>query len=297
MVCIEGLTTEERNKSTEYIDRLSIYECLDLMSEEDKKVPVAVEEKLHEIEGVINQVVKTFKNGGRLIYIGSGTSGRLGILDAVECVPTFGTEPELVQGIIAGGNKALWKAVEGAEDDIDLARQELGNIHLNDKDMVIGVAASGRTPYVVGGLKFAKQVGAVTGCVCCNTNTDIGKIAEYPIEISVGPEFLTGSTRLKAGTAQKLVLNMISTISMIQIGKVYKNLMVDVQPTNEKLVERAKRIIVDATGATYETAEKMFIDSDMNVKIAIVRILTGTSFSKAKVLLEEKNGFIRNICD
>lgn len=295
MVNIENLVTESRNKKTESLDKLSIVECLQLMNEEDQTVPRAIQDKLTEIESVIEQTVQVFRNGGRLIYIGSGTSGRLGILDAVECVPTFGTDPEMVQGIIAGGNKALWTAVEGAEDDRQLAERELKEIGLTENDLVVGIAASGRTPYVAGGLNYAKRIGAVTGCVCCNVNTPIGKIADFPIEVEVGPEILTGSTRLKAGTAQKLILNMISTISMIHIGKVYKNLMVDVQPTNEKLIERAKNIIVEVTDSTSDTAEMMLQETNMNVKLAIVRILTGKNTEEAQRLLKESNGFIRKI--
>lgn len=295
MINLDRLVTEAQNNKTSNLDQLSIIECLRLMNKEDRTVPDAIYQKLYDIERVIEKTIETFKNNGRLIYIGSGTSGRLGILDAVECVPTFGTEPEMVQGVIAGGAKALWRAVEGAEDDENLAEKELAEVRLTPQDLVIGIAASGRTPYVIGALKFAKKIGATTACICCNTNTEIGAMVEYPIEINAGPEVITGSTRLKAGTAQKLVLNMISTISMIRIGKVYKNLMVDVQPTNAKLVERAKSIIIHATDCSYEIAEKMLIDSEMNVKLAIIRILTETDKSEAQLLLKESDGFIRNI--
>ncbi|KKJ71124.1 N-acetylmuramic acid-6-phosphate etherase, partial [Enterococcus faecium MRSN 4777] len=192
------------------------------------------------------------------IYMGAGTSGRLGVLDAAECVPTFGVEPEMVIGLIAGGEEAMTVAVEGAEDSYELGQEDLIKLNLTKNDIVIGIAASGRTPYVIGGLDYAKSIGAVTGTISCNKQAEISKHADFPIEVDAGPEFLTGSTRLKSGTAQKLILNMISTISMIGIGKVFNNLMVDVKPTNEKLIERSKRIIMQATEADYETAEKYF---------------------------------------
>ena len=227
-----------------------------------------------------------------MIYIGAGTSGRLGILDAVECVPTFGTSPEKVVGLIAGGEKAIKDAVEGAEDSEKLAIEDLKSLHLTKDDLVVGIAASGRTPYVIGGLNYAKEIGAQTGSLSNNKNTKISAIADYPIEVVTGPEVLTGSTRLKAGTAQKLVLNMVSTISMVKIGKAYENLMVDVLATNEKLVDRAKRIIVEATGVGYEEAEKVF-DEAGSVKLAIVMILSGASREDSKRALEETDGFVR----
>jgi N-acetylmuramic acid 6-phosphate etherase len=239
-------------------------------------------------------VVKAFKNGGRLIYVGAGTSGRLGILDASECPPTFGVEPTLVQGLIAGGEKAILKAIEGAEDDEESGQLDLKAISINEKDVVVGIAASGRTPYVIGALKYANEVGATTASISNNKHSVIGKIAQIAIEVETGPEVLTGSTRLKAGTAQKLVLNMISTASMIGIGKVYENLMVDVQPTNKKLVERSKRIIMEATGVDYNTAQTYFLRANQEVKPAIVMILLNCSYEEALDKLEKSNGFIRN---
>lgn len=294
---LENLTTEKRNEDTLNLDKLSIIETVTKMNQEDEKVIAAIDKKKESIAAVIEQVVKSLKNGGRLFYFGAGTSGRLGILDAAECVPTFSTDPELVQGIIAGGESAMTVAVEGAEDSITLAEEDFRERGLTDKDIVIGISASGRTPYVIGGLKYAAEVGATTASISCNENAEISTFASFPIEVTAGPEILTGSTRLKSGTLQKLILNMISTISMVHLGKVYGNLMVDVKPTNEKLVERAKNIIVEATGCTKEEATHYFEDSDEQVKLAIIRILTKTSKEEGLALLESNDGFIRKAVD
>lgn len=294
---LENLTTEKRNEDTLNLDKLSIIETVTKMNQEDEKVIAAIEKKKESIAAVIEQVVKSLKNGGRLLYFGAGTSGRLGILDAAECVPTFSTDPELVQGIIAGGESAMTVAVEGAEDSTTLAEEDFRERGLTDKDIVIGISASGRTPYVIGGLKYAAEVGATTASISCNENAEISTFASFPIEVTAGPEILTGSTRLKSGTLQKLILNMISTISMVHLGKVYGNLMVDVKPTNEKLVERAKNIIVEATGCTKEEATHYFEDSDEQVKLAIIRILTKTSKEEGLALLEANDGFIRKAVD
>ncbi|NKC66531.1 N-acetylmuramic acid 6-phosphate etherase [Vagococcus fluvialis] len=294
---LENLTTEKRNEDTLNLDKLSIIETVTKMNQEDEKVIAAIEKKKESIAAVIEQVVKSLKNGGRLFYFGAGTSGRLGILDAAECVPTFSTDPELVQGIIAGGESAMTVAVEGAEDSTTLAEEDFRERGLTDKDIVIGISASGRTPYVIGGLKYAAEVGATTASISCNENAEISTFARFPIEVTAGPEILTGSTRLKSGTLQKLILNMISTISMVHLGKVYGNLMVDVKPTNEKLVERAKNIIVEATGCTKEEATHYFEDSDEQVKLAIIRILTKTSKEEGLALLEANDGFIRKAVD
>jgi N-acetylmuramic acid 6-phosphate etherase len=291
---LEKLTTELRNPKSMELDNKSIKEVLLLMNEEDATVPLAVKKEIDNIESVVKEVVKAFKNGGRLIYVGAGTSGRLGILDASECPPTFGVEPTLVQGLIAGGEKAILKAIEGAEDDEESGQLDLKAISINEKDVVVGIAASGRTPYVIGALKYANEVGATTASISNNKHSVIGKIAQIAIEVETGPEVLTGSTRLKAGTAQKLVLNMISTASMIGIGKVYENLMVDVQPTNKKLVERSKRIIMEATGVDYDTAQTYFLRANQEVKPAIVMILLNCSHEEALDKLEKSNGFIRN---
>ncbi|OUB82447.1 N-acetylmuramic acid 6-phosphate etherase [Bacillus wiedmannii] len=290
---LENLSTEHRNEKTTNLDEMSIKEVLQSMNEEDRTVALAVEKEIEQIEKVVQTVIKSFEAEGRLIYIGAGTSGRLGILDAVECPPTFGTDDKMVQGFIAGGLKAFTKAVEGAEDREELAEEDLKSIGLNEKDTVIGIAASGRTPYVIGGLKYAHSVGASTASISCNKNAEISKYAKLNVEVETGAEILTGSTRLKAGTAQKLVLNMISTASMIGVGKVYKNLMVDVQSTNEKLVERSKRIIVGATGASYEVAADYYEKAKRNVKVAIVMALLQCEYGEAKEKLKEAKGFVK----
>lgn len=294
---LENLSTEKRNEKTTSLDTLTVKEALQIMNEEDAKVPVAIAANLASIETVITGVIESFKKGGRLIYLGAGTSGRLGVLDAAECVPTFGVPATMVVGLIAGGEKAFLQAVEGAEDSVAFGKEDLESIALTANDYVLGIAASGRTPYVIGALDYAKEVGAKTGALSCNTNAAISKHADTAIEVDCGPEILTGSTRLKAGTAQKLVLNMISTISMIGIGKVYKNLMVDVMPTNEKLVERSKRIIMEATECDYATAEKHFELAGQHVKPAIVMILTNTDLATATEKLVAADGFIRRTLD
>lgn len=293
MINLENLTTERRNETTFGLDEMSVAEAVKLMNQEDHKVSEAVAEQLPQIEKVIEATIASFKKDGRLIYMGAGTSGRLGVLDAAECVPTFGVEAEMVVGLIAGGEQAMTVAVEGAEDDAELGAQDLKDLKLNENDMVIGIAASGRTPYVIGGLDYARSIGASTGTIACNKNAEISKHADMPIEVDCGPEFLTGSTRLKSGTAQKLILNMISTISMIGIGKVYNNLMVDVKPTNEKLVERSKRIIMQATEVDYETAARYFAEADQNVKLAIVMILTDSTKEVAAEKLIKADGFVK----
>ncbi|PDZ52310.1 N-acetylmuramic acid 6-phosphate etherase [Bacillus sp. AFS094611] len=290
---LENLSTEHRNEKTMNLDEMSIKEVLQSMNEEDRTIALAVENEIEEIEKVVQIVIKSFEDEGRLIYIGAGTSGRLGILDAVECPPTFGTDDTMVQGFIAGGLKAFTKAVEGAEDREELAEEDLKSIGLNEKDTVIGIAASGRTPYVIGGLKYANSVGASTASISCNKNAEISKYANLKVEVETGAEILTGSTRLKAGTAQKLVLNMISTASMIGVGKVYKNLMVDVQSTNEKLVERSKRIIMEATGVSYEVAAEYYEKAERNVKAAIVMVLLQCEHGEALQKLKEAKGFVK----
>ena len=277
---LDKLTTERRNPNTMNLDGMSVTEMLTQMNLEDRKVPEAIESALSEISKVVEAAIESFNQGGRLIYMGAGTSGRLGVLDAAECVPTFGVSPDMVIGLIAGGEKAMTVAVEGAEDSKELGKTDLVNLGLTDKDTVVGIAASGRTPYVIGALEYATEIGAIS------------KYSMYPIEVDCGPEVLTGSTRLKAGTAQKLILNMISTTSMVGIGKAYQNLMVDVQPTNEKLEERSKRIIMQATDCDYEQASITFEAADKKVKLAIVMILTGSTKEEATIKLEQANGFI-----
>lgn len=291
---LENLATEERNKKTIDLDTLSPKEILAVMNEEDATVPTAIKNVLPQIELIVSGVISSFQNGGRLIYLGAGTSGRLGVLDAAECVPTFGVAKEQVVGLIAGGEKAFVAAIEGAEDSKTLGENDLKQIKLAAYDFVIGIAASGRTPYVIGALDYAKSVGAKTGAISCNANAEISAHADIAVEIVTGAEILTGSTRLKAGTAQKLVLNMISTASMVGIGKVYKNLMVDVLPTNKKLEERSKRIIMEATEVDYETASKFYELAEKHVKVAIVMILTNSTKEIALEKLSEAKGFVRN---
>lgn len=284
------LNTEQRNLKTMALDQMTRVDLLKVMNQEDQMVPKEIGLHLEAIGQMIEGVVKAFKDGGRLIYIGAGTSGRMGLIDAVECVPTFGTSKELVQGLIAGGQEAFVEAVEGAEDQENLGREDLMAIDLTEKDVVIGIAASGRTPYVIGGLKYAEFVGAQTMSVACNKKAIISQYASVALEIEVGPEVLTGSTRLKAGTAQKLVLNMISTCAMVEIGKTYQNLMVDVIPSNKKLIERSKRIIMAATDVSYDIAADYYERSHGHAKTAIVMILTGKSFDETTAALQQ--GFV-----
>lgn len=290
-VKIEGLSTETRNEKTKDIDLLSTEQILSIMNQEDNKVVEAVKGALPEISIVVNECISAYKRGGRIIYIGAGTSGRLGLMDAVEVVPTYNSDRFI--GLIAGGDNAFVKAVEGAEDSKELAVQDLKKINLCDKDIVIGIAASGRTPYVIGGLDYARSVGAKTGSLCCNFNTEISDHSDLPIELSAGPEVVTGSTRLKAGTCQKIVLNMISTATMIGVGKVYGNLMVDVKATNEKLVERCRRIVMEATGCDHEKADAVLNQTNNNCKQAILMILLNIDQKEAEERLEKADGYIR----
>ncbi|MGY4104712.1 N-acetylmuramic acid 6-phosphate etherase [Ignavigranum ruoffiae] len=294
---LEHLATESRNQATLNLDQMTSLQIIQQMNREDAKVAQAIAGQLGKIAQLIDAVINSFKQGGRLIYFGAGTSGRLGVLDAAECVPTFGVSADMVIGLIAGGQQAMTKAVEGAEDSQELGRADLQAIELSEKDTVVGIAASGRTPYVIGGLKYAAEVGAYRGSLACNPDAEISQYSQTAIEVQVGPEVLTGSTRLKAGTAQKLVLNMISTTSMIGIGKAYQNLMIDVQPTNQKLVERAKRIIMQATEVDYQTASHYLQAADQHVKTAIIMVLTDSSKEEAQAKLKQANGFVRKAID
>ena len=289
---LDQMTTETRNQKTMALDTMTVHDFATVMNAEDQTVAQSVQQALPAIETAIQTISHSLKKDGRLFYIGAGTSGRLGVLDAAECVPTFGTDPEMVHGLIAGGMKAMTVAVEGAEDSKELGKTDLLQRHLSADDTVVGIAASGRTPYVIGGLDYAQAVGAATISLACNTHAEISQHAQIAIEVPVGPEVLTGSTRLKAGTAQKLVLNMLSTGAMIGLGKVFQNLMVDVLPTNEKLVVRSQRIIQQATGCDAATAAKAFEAADQHVKLAIVMILTQRSSTDALKLLTQTNGFI-----
>lgn len=291
---ISRLTTESRNEHSSKLDTLTPEQFVDVMNNEDQKVAQFIKEENHVIAQLITQVINGLNNGGRLIYMGAGTSGRLGVLDAAECVPTFGVTPDVVVGLIAGGPSAMTVAVEGAEDDESLGEQDLRDLNINEHDTVIGIAASGRTPYVIGGLRYAQSINVPTGCVTCNKASEVGKHADYPVQVDVGPEVLTGSTRLKAGTAQKLILNMISTGAMVGIGKVYENLMIDVKPTNKKLKQRAVNMIQEVLQTTDEDSERLFNQSDEQVKVAIVMGMHGISKEEALVRLKQAKGFVRN---
>lgn len=290
MIDLSKLTTEQRNPYSMQIDSVSTLDMLKIINEEDKKVPIAVGKVLPQIAEAVDVIATAMQHGGRLFYIGAGTSGRLGILDAVECPPTYSTEPELVQGLIAGGVSAIFKAKEGAEDDLTLAQKDLEQAGFNEKDVLVGIAASGRTPYVIGGLKFANRIGAKTIAVSCSEGSEIASIAQIAITPIVGPEVVTGSTRMKAGTAQKLVLNMLSTGTMIKLGKVYGNLMVDVKTSNKKLEERARRIVMEATGCTRDEAIAALAQADGKAKLAILLELTHCTADEGKTLLAKAQG-------
>lgn len=290
---LSGLTSEARNPDTEDIDLLPTREILQKINDADARVPAAVAEVLPQIAEAVDVIVEAFKSGGRLIYMGAGTSGRLGILDAVECPPTYGVGEDVVQGLIAGGETAFMRAVEGAEDDPELGRQDLQDIHLNAADVVVGIAASGRTPYVIGGLRYAREMGCATVALSCNTSAAIADEADIAILPDVGPEVLTGSTRMKSGTAQKLVLNMLTTASMIRLGKSFHNLMVDVKATNKKLVGRTRRIVMEATGVSFDEADRVLGQCEHNAKLAIMVILSGLDKEDAQRALGEADGFLR----
>ncbi|QFK71376.1 N-acetylmuramic acid 6-phosphate etherase [Pradoshia sp. D12] len=287
------LTTESRNDRSMQIDTSSPMEILRIMNEEDQKVAAAVQEVLPDVEIAVHFAVSSFQNGGRLIYMGAGTSGRLGVLDAVECPPTFSTKPEMVLGIIAGGESAFIKAVEGAEDRPEDGEKDLKDITLTENDTVIGIAASGRTPYVIGALRYARSAGAKTVALSCNKQARISEEADHAIEVVVGPEVLTGSTRLKSATAHKMILNMISTSSMVLLGKAYENLMIDVHVSNEKLKERAIGIISKITGVSYETARQTLEDADHQVKVALVMLKKDIKKEEAALILEQSGGYVR----
>ena len=290
---LAGMSTETRNSRTMDLDIMTPLEIVTVMNEEDARVPEAIKPQLNNIAQCVTWAAQSIEAGGRLIYMGAGTSGRLGVLDAAECPPTFGVSPETVVGLIAGGERAFIKAVEGAEDSAELGRQDLVNIGLTSQDLVVGIAASGRTPYVLGGLEYAKEMGCHTVGISCNPGSAVGGAAELAIEVVPGPECLTGSTRLKAGTAQKLILNMISTATMVRCGKAFQNLMVDVVPTNEKLRVRAENIVMEATGVTRERAKEALLQSGDKVKTAILMILVGCGREEAEEKLEKTNGHIR----
>lgn len=289
------MQTEAQNPRSMKIDEYSTLEMLQVMNEEDARVALAVRDALPEIAKAVEAIADNFRRGGRLIYVGAGTSGRLGVLDAVECVPTFSTNPSMVVGLIAGGEKALTTAVEGAEDSPEQGRQDLLDLRVSEVDTVVGIAASGRTPYVLGGIEVANDIGAMTVGVACNVPCALLDLAQIKIGVPVGAEIVTGSTRLKAGTAQKMVLNMLSTGSMVQLGKVYGNLMVDVKVTNAKLQDRAERIVMQVAGVDQERAGDLLSKAENEVKTAIVMGVRGVAVDEARELLKAAEGRLREV--
>ncbi|MGK3136862.1 N-acetylmuramic acid 6-phosphate etherase [Pantoea trifolii] len=291
---LSQMITEGRNPASQNIDELSTEAMLRVINDEDKKVALAVEAIVPQIAQVVDGITQAFSKGGRLIYCGAGTSGRLGILDASECPPTFGTPRSQVVGLIAGGHTAILQAVENAEDNIEQGAQDLRDIQFNANDVLVGIAASGRTPYVLGALAYARQQGAFTAALTCNPNSPMSQAADVALTPVVGPEVVTGSSRMKAGTAQKLVLNMLTTGAMIRSGKVYGNLMVDVEATNQKLVQRQVNIVKQATDCDDATAQQALAACQGHCKTAIVMVLAGLTAAEAKSLLSQNQGFIRN---
>ena len=281
------IKTEQRNSRTTHIDTMSTLDMVRLINEEDQKVALAVGEEAEHIAAAVDIIAAQLKQGGKLVYIGCGTSGRLGVLDAVECPPTYSTDPDEVIGLIAGGNDAIFRAKEGAEDDAGQGAEDLKKINFGSRDVLVGIAASGRTPYVLGAMEYARKQGAHVIGISCSSGSPVEQAAEIAITPIPGPEVVTGSTRMKSGTAQKMVLNMLSTGAMIKLGKVYGNLMVDVKPSNEKLVERCKRIVCQATGADYETATRALEECGFRAKVAIVMLKTGGDAQRAEELLAQ----------
>ena len=290
---LDNLLTEARNPQTMELDSMTPLEIVTAMNREDARVPESIRPQLPNIAQCVAWATEAIRSGGRLIYLGAGTSGRLGVLDAVECPPTFGVSPDVVVGLIAGGERAFVKAVEGAEDSRELGKADLEAIGLTPKDLVVGIAASGRTPYVLGGLAYANSLGCKTAAISCNPGSALGKEARLAIEVAPGPECLTGSTRLKAGTAQKLILNMISTATMVGCGKAYSNLMVDVMQTNEKLVVRAQNIVMEATGVSRDSAKEAIALAGGSCKLAVTMILADCTVEEAKERLERCGGSVR----
>ena len=292
MIQVNKLPTEQRNPNTADSDRISTLEMVRRINDEDKKVAYAVEQELESVAQAVDAIYESLSSGGRLIYCGCGTSGRLGVLDAAECPPTYSTDPEMVQGIIAGGERAMFKAAEGAEDNADAGREDMQKIGLSAKDIVVGIAASGRTPYVLGAMAYAHEIGAKTVALTCNKASAMNEAADISIGVETGPEVITGSTRMKCGTAEKMVLNMLSTGAMIRLGKVYGNLMVDVMPTNEKLVRRAISIVSTAAGVDEELARQTLEQCGFSVKTAIVMLVRGLGVEEAEKRLGESGGVV-----
>ena len=292
MINLETLATEQQNSHSQHIDSVSTEDMLRIINEEDHKVADAVGAIIPAIAQAVDTIADKLRRGGRLFYMGSGTSGRLGILDAVECPPTYSTDPERIQGLIAGGYEAIFRAKEGAEDSPELGRQDLIDKNLTADDVVVGLSASGRTPYVVGGLTYAASVGAATIAIDCSLHSAIGRCADIDLCAVVGPEVVTGSTRMKAGTAQKMIANMLSTGAMIRLGKVYGNLMVDVKSSNQKLEERARRIVMTATGCSRQEAIEALRESQGRAKTAIVMVLLHIPTSEAEDRLTAAQGYV-----
>ncbi|MBN2858796.1 MAG: N-acetylmuramic acid 6-phosphate etherase [Sphaerochaetaceae bacterium] len=290
-------TTEQRNPLSYRIDTKSTMEILEIINSEDRKVPLAVHERLSEIAALVDDVVSSFLAGGRLFYIGAGTSGRLGVLDASECPPTFGVSPSMVQGIIAGGERALTTAIESAEDDPEAGVEELKQRSFSEKDVLVGITASGQAPYVIGAMSYAQSIRAKVGAISSNETSKVFEHADHRIYIAVGAEIITGSTRMKSGTAQKLVLNMITTAAMIRIGKVYNNLMVDLLPLNAKLVDRSKRLIREVTGCTIEESEELYTVSEGNIRVAMLIFILDVNAHKARELLSKSGGSMNRALD
>ena len=290
---LNQLITEQRNPNSMQLDSLSAQELVALINREDQQVALAVEKCLPQIASAVEKIVAAFERGGRLVYVGAGTSGRLGVLDASECPPTYGVKPEMVVGLIAGGDYALRHPIEGAEDNVQQGQADLEEIDFSARDVLVGIAASGRTPYVLGALNYAKQLGATTVSIASNPNSKMAEVADIAIETVVGPEVLTGSSRMKSGTAQKLVLNMLTTASMVLIGKCYQNLMVDVQASNEKLKARALKIVMEATECDNEAAANVLAKANGQVKLAILMQLSGLDALEAQSLLDKSNGKLR----
>lgn len=290
---LNQLITEQRNPNSMQLDSLSAQELVALINREDQQVALAVEKCLPQIASAVEKIVTAFERGGRLVYVGAGTSGRLGVLDASECPPTYGVQPEMVVGLIAGGDHALRHPIEGAEDNVQQGQADLEEIDFSARDVLVGIAASGRTPYVLGALNYAKQLGATTVSIASNPKSKMAEVADIAIETVVGPEVLTGSSRMKSGTAQKLVLNMLTTASMVLIGKCYQNLMVDVQASNEKLKARALKIVMEATECDNETAANVLAKANGQVKLAILMQLSGLDALEAQSLLDKSNGKLR----
>ena len=286
-------STEDRNPNSHDLDLKSIREILEIINQEDQTVAIRVKDSLGQIESLVDELVNVFNKGGRLFYLGAGTSGRLGVVDASETVPTFSVDPSMVTGLIAGGDDALRNPIENAEDSRRAAKLDLEKNSLSENDFVIGIAASGRTPYSIGAVEYAKKIGAKTGSIACNRAAEISSYVDYPIEVETGPEVLSGSTRIKAGTATKMVLNMITTTAMIKMGKVYDNLMVDLRPTNEKLVDRATKIISEISGCDYEKSNRLLKEANNNVKVAIIMASKNVGHEHAEKILKNNKGFIR----